>query len=821
MVVRIVVCAIPAQRYHAASMRTMRLRTFAVLIAATLVTSRSSGAAEESGVEYFEKHVRPVLVEHCYKCHSAEAEKVKGGLLLDSKTNLLKGGDHGPIVVPGKVDESRIIAAIRYQDEKLQMPPKAKLSDEQIQALVGWVELGAPDPRDGEPTKPRRELTDAKKFWSIRPIGNPAIPFVRDQAWPRNQIDFFVLAALEKRNLVPASSAKRRTLIRRATFDLTGLPPSPADVDTFLNDPAPMNEAFAHVVDRLLASPQYGERWGRHWLDLVRYADTAGDNSDYPVPDLYRYRNYVIQSFNQDKPYDQFLIEQLAGDLLPARDQEQRNEQVIATGYIALSRRFGSIINNYPQHLTIEDTLDNMGRAFMGLTITCARCHDHKFDAISKEDYYGLYGFFQSTRYPFPGIELDKVPRDFVPLLPKEEYEEIMAPFNAKVADLDERLKAARAERKKAGDEGKRDILLDLDRKVREIEKLRVAAQKDQPKVPLAYAVEDEKPQNAKIHERGDPKKFGPEVPRKFLDLLGGQKLKSESTSGRLQLAKWIANAENPLTARVMANRIWQQHFGKGLVPTPSDFGVRGQPPTHPELLDWLADRFIREGWSIKSMHRLIMTSRAYELSTEENFQNLAIDPENKFLWRFNRRRLSAEELRDSTLLLAGKLDTTPMNEAHPFPPADKWEYTQHFPFKDEYPTARRSVYMMGKRITALPYLQTFDGPDPNTSTSTRDSSVTTVQALYFLNNDFVQEQSRGFAGRLLHERSRTADRIQLSFSLAFSRPASPVEARGLEQFLADARAKLPDLPPAAQEERAWASVAGVLLRANEFLYVD
>jgi mono/diheme cytochrome c family protein len=795
---------------------------FMASVGLLVLSTAVAAAAETGGLDHFEKHVRPIFIEHCYKCHSAEAEKIKGGLLLDSKAGVLKGGDHGPVLVPGKPNESRLIAAVRYEDEKLQMPPKTRLSDEQVQALIKWVELGAPDPRDGEPGKPRRELAEAKKFWSFQPVKNPPVPSVRKESWPRSPIDFFVLSELEKAGLEPVASAKRRALIRRATFDLTGLPPSPSEIDAFLNDAAPLDEAFARVVDRLLASPQYGERWGRHWLDLVRYADTAGDNSDYPVPELYRYRNYVIQSFNQDKPYDQFLIEQIAGDLLPAKDQEQRNEQIIATGYIALSRRFGSVINNYPQHLTIEDTLDNMGRAFLGLTITCARCHDHKFDAISKEDYYGLYGFFESTRYPFPGIELDKIPRDFVPLLPQEEYDAVMAPFNAQVAELDEKLKAAREERKIAGKENRRDLIADLDRKIREIEKKRVAAQKDQPRVPLAYAILDAKPQNAKLHERGDPKKLGPEIPRKFLDLLGGQALpESDRTSGRLHLARWIAAPENPLTARVMVNRIWQQHFGKALVATPSDFGVRGQPPTHPELLDWLAHRFIQEGWSIKAMHRLIMRSRAYQLSTEEQPANLAADPENKWLWRFNRRRLSAEELRDSMLLLAGKLDVTPMNEAHPFPPAEKWEYTQHFPFKDEYPTARRSVYMMGKRITALAYLQTFDGPDPNASTATRDSSVTTVQALYFLNNDFVQEQAGRFAERVLRERSQTADRVQLAFTMAFARPSAAGELRQLEQFLAAALAKGSDLPPAEQEKRAWTSLAGVLLRSNEFSYLD
>jgi hypothetical protein len=403
-----------------------------------------------SGFDHFEKHIRPLLLEKCYGCHSADAEKLRGGLLLDTKAGVLKGGENGLILVPGKPNESRIITALRHTDEKLKMPPKKKLTEHEIEAFVQWIEMGAPDPRDGAPAKPRRELVEAKNFWSFQSIKSPSVPKVNDPSWPQTPIDHFVLRELEDRNLLPAPTADRRTLIRRATFDLAGLPPSPAETEAFVSDPLPLPDAFAKVVDRLLASPQYGERWGRHWLDLVRYADTAGDNSDYPVPELYRYRNYVIDSLNNDKPYNQFIIEQIAGDLLPADSQEQRNEQVIATGYIALSRRFGSIIDRYPQHLTIEDTLDNLGRTFMGLTITCARCHDHKFDAISREDYYGLYGFFESTRYPFPGIELDKIPRDFVPLVSQEKFEEVNAPFAERRAKLEEKLKSAREAKKEA-----------------------------------------------------------------------------------------------------------------------------------------------------------------------------------------------------------------------------------------------------------------------------------------------------------------------------------------------------------------------------------
>ncbi len=383
------------------------------------------GAGEHDGsaaeltpenLAFFEKRIRPLLVKHCYECHASDSKEVQGELLVDSRAALRKGGSSGPAIVPGDLEQSLLIKAVRFKDD-LQMPPEKKLSAEEIADLEKWVQLGAPDPRTKATkfVKRKIDLTEAKKFWSFQPIQNPPLPAVKNSAWPRNDIDRFILATLESKNLLPNESADKRTLIRRTTFDLTGLPPKPEEVAAFIADDSP--QAFEKVIDRLLASRQYGERWGRHWMDLVRYADTAGENSDYPIPQAYLYRNYIIDSFNADKPYDQFLREQIAGDLLPFDSDAKRNEQIIATGYLASSRRFGSLVKDYPQHLTIEDTLENLGRTMLGLSISCARCHDHKFDPISNEDYYGLYGIFESTRYPFPGIELDKKPRDFVPLV--------------------------------------------------------------------------------------------------------------------------------------------------------------------------------------------------------------------------------------------------------------------------------------------------------------------------------------------------------------------------------------------------------------------
>ncbi len=513
------------------------------------------------GIEFFEKRIRPLLVKHCYECHSADAKEVEGELLVDSRVGMRKGGYTGPAVVPGDLQQSLLIAAVRYTNEDLQMPPDEKLSAAEIADLETWVKMGAPDPRKQATAiaKKQLDLEQAQNFWSIQPVKSPPLPEVQNKTWPLNELDHFILAELERRGLPPVAMADKRTLIRRATFDLTGLPPTPDEIEEFLADESP--GAFAAVVERLLASQQYGERWGRHWMDLVRYADTAGENSDYPIPEAYLYRNYIINSLNADKPYDQFIREQIAGDLIPAANDDQRNERTIATGYIAISRRFGSIVKPYPQHLTIEDTIENLGRTVLGLTINCSRCHDHKFDPISQDDYYGIYGIFESTKYPFPGIELDKKPRDFAPLV--------------------------------SG--GK-------------------------PNGKVAYAVSEDKPADTRLQQRGEPTKLGDVVPRKFLDVLGGHMLSAgeAKNSGRLQLAQWLTDPQNPLTARVMVNRIWQYHFGSGLVKTPSDFGTRGQPPTHPELLDYLASRFMQEGWSIKQMHRLMMLSRTYQLSSKD-----------------------------------------------------------------------------------------------------------------------------------------------------------------------------------------------------------
>jgi hypothetical protein len=771
--------------------------------------------------QFFEKRIRPLLIENCYECHSAGAKKLRGGLLLDSRGGVVKGGDTGPVVVPGSPEASLLIQAVKHIDPNLTMPPKKKLSAEQIADLVEWIRMGAPDPRTENTVasvsaKSAIDWNKAREFWSFRPLAKPSLPAVKQKDWPANEIDHFLLARMEQAKLKPSEDAEKRVLVRRATFDLIGLPPTPEEIDAFLSDTAP--KAFARVVDRLLGSPHYGERWGRHWLDVVRYADTAGDNSDFPIPQMYRYRNWVIAALNRDVPYDQFVRLQLAGDLLPNSEYASEHERLIATGYIANARRFGSRVSDYPQHLTIEDTIDNLGRAFLGLTVNCARCHDHKFDPIPTRDYYALYGIFHSTRYPWPGIELEQTQRDLVPLVPAEQIESAKKAHKEKQKELDAEVARLQKEIKSAEGEEKKKLEKTLDQSKKAAEK-----HKRSPlPIEQAYAVaEAGKIEDCAIQQKGDPAKVGAVVRRGFLQVLNGAELPSEAkTSGRLQLADWIVSKDNPITARVMVNRIWHYHFGRGIVPTPNDFGRQGKPPTHPALLDWLASRFIESGWSIKSMHRLIMLSGAYQLESRLGAEAQARDPANELLSAFPRRRLDAESIRDTLLALGGNLDRSP-GGAHPFPPQPDWNFTQHNPFKATYDTSRRSVYLMTQRIQRHPYLGIFDGPDPAASTATRQTSTTPLQALYLLNDPFVHEQSQRFASRLVAEASDDAARLERAYQLALGRSPDPAEIDRGREFLASVRSSCSGAPAERVEADAWQAMARVILRLNEFVYID
>jgi hypothetical protein len=551
-------------------------------------------------------------------------------------------------------------------------------------------------------------------------------------------------------------------------------------------------------------------------MDVARYADTAGDNADYPIPEVRLYRDYIIDSFNADKPYDQFVREQLAGDILARQGPRAKYaEQVVATGFLALSRRYATAPYEL-WYLTMEDTIETTGRAFLGLTLRCARCHDHKFDPVTREDYYALYGFFASTQFPWAGAEelaSKQFSRlHFVPLLPPDEGAARLAAYQKKIRTLEADIQKTT----KSGPPAKLNQLrLDL----RNL--LRPSLPAD---LPGAYAVQDGKPVDMYIHVRGDVDQHGPVVKRNVPKFLAGNKGLSipPSSSGRLQLAEWLTQPDHPLTARVMVNRIWQHHFGKGLVRTPSNFGLRGEPPTHPELLDWLTARFVASGWSIKAMHLQILLSRTYQLCSIHDEANAARDPGNRWYWRYDRRRLDAEAIRDAMLMISGKLDRKRPG-VHPFPPMETWGWTQHNPFKAVYPSNHRSVYLMTQRIQRHPYLGLFDAPDANTSTAQRDTSTVPQQALFLMNNPFVKEQAEGLARRLLTSSKIEYERIDRAHQWAFVRLARPAERDKAVRYLEAYRKELARVGVTGerQEVEAWASYARVLLSANEFVYID
>ena len=759
-------------------------------IAAFTLTALSRAAAEE-GEAFFEKKIRPLFIEHCAKCHTPEGGKVKGGLRLDSREAILKGGDSGPVVVPGEVEKSPLIHAVRYTDEDLRMPPPKdgvdrKLSDAQIADLCAWVKMGAPVPAAFV------SKDDPAKHWAFQPLAPPPVPNATGKPWVKTSVDAFLFTKSE-----PAPPADKRTLLRRATYDLTGLPPTPEECDAFLADTSP--EAFAKVVDRLLASPAYGEKWGRKWLDVVHYSDSAGNNTDHPVPLAWRYRNYVIDAFNRDLPYDQFLREQIAGDLLaPSQPRERFADCVTATGFLAISRRFGSGKDDRDFHLTIEDTIDTLGKSMLGLTLGCARCHNHKFDPVTARDYYGLYGIFASTRYSFPGGEEHLHPRDLIPLVPPDEVAEaakIEAHNTVKTATENRALRRVRWAVESA--------LGKIVGLKNEILCLAAPPPPGEIKVmylPMAYAVAEGKAANAHVQKRGEPTDPGDEVPRKNLDLFGGQQVPADAGSGRAQLAAWLTDAKNPLTARVMVNRIWQGHFGRGLVATPNDFGTRGAPPEHPELLDHLAGKFIECGWSVKAMHRLIVLSAAYQQTSLAE-------------GGFPRRRLEAEEIRDTFLALAGELDRTP-NRGHPFPHEDLWAYSQHVPFKDVFDSQKRGVYLMAQRLQPHPFLSLFDGPDSNASTAVRGSSTVPTQALWFMNNPFVHARAEALANRLAWLPD-DGQRLAFAYRLCLQRAPTESETRIATDFLATYQKE------SHSASAAWSAWSRLLLSSNELLHLD
>ncbi|MEI6535823.1 MAG: DUF1549 domain-containing protein, partial [Verrucomicrobiaceae bacterium] len=613
----------------------------AILLSATVLSplfAEEPISAEQTA--FFEKNVRPVLVNKCYDCHSANAEKVKGGLLLDTRDGIRRGGDNGHAVVPGNLNDSLLIAAIRYTDKDTQMPPQksgGKLSDEVIANFEQWIRMGAPDPRDGSAkTVAEMDKEKARQFWSFQPPSKKPAPTVADTAWPRSEIDRFALAAMDASGLRPVADCEPRALLRRVFFALIGMPPSIPDVNAFLAECTKGGEAqqqaLAATVDKLLESRHYGERWGRHWLDVARYAESTGRESNNLYPTAWRYRDYIIESFNADKPYDQLVREQIAGDQLKAANPVERNANLVATAFLAIGTKNLPEKNKLQFTMdVVDEQIDTVSRSVLGLTVACARCHDHKFDPVTTRDYYALAGIFRSTEtlYGTQGRKGRNASKLLVLSSGSPSGSDQTMAIEKPLAVGNEG-NAGMGKKKNAG--GKKG-------------KGGGPTQSPQQILHEIMGVRDGAIADCPVYLRGEVDDQGAKVPRGFVQVISGGRVAqlSGSSSGRLELAQWLSSPENPLTARVMVNRIWQHLFGQGIVRTADNFGATGERPTHPELLDFLALRFMDNGWSVKKMIREIVLSRVYQLSTRSDGANNQIDPGNRLLWRGNPRRLDAE----------------------------------------------------------------------------------------------------------------------------------------------------------------------------------
>ena len=801
--------------------------------------------------EFFETKVLPILQNRCLECHSHQADKSKGGLMLDSRSGWQTGGDSGPAIVPGKPDESLLIQAVRHTE--LRMPPTGRLPTEETRILEDWVLSGAYDPRTGTSPQPPSDRPPTTRHWAFEPPNQAPLPEVRDRQWPAGAVDSFILSSLEREGLGPAPESDRATWLRRVSFDLTGLPPSPVELSNFLGDHSP--EAWAAVVNRLLDSPAYGERWARHWLDLVGYADQIGTSNNVFAENAWRYRDYVIGSLNADKPWDHFLTEQIAGDLLPARSETERAEQLVATGFLLLGDL--SIVEADKAKLridTVDQQLDKIGRAMLGLTLGCARCHDHKFDPVSQHDYYALAGILFSTHsveratwgvwsFPFerelpetPAARAEREALLAAQLRRMDQWRRELRDLQGKKRDLDARLAQQPplpAETRTQLDEERKPLEL----QIRRLDTQLVHAEFFRAKPPRALAVEEEPElRDMRLTIRGNAHAFGPLVPRGFPQILQTKDAATIPThqSGRVELARWLTHPRHPLTARVAVNRVWQKLFGEGLVRSVDYFGVRGERPTHPELLDWLALRYHELGWSQKRLLRELVLSRTYRQSSLPNAEFESRDPENRQLWRMPRRRLDAEALRDGLLAVAGRLHPTGGGPGLPL------EYPEntgglrrgevnppHFNLGKFRPEQEylRTVYLpiirSGPQVGPAEVRNVFDFTQPGEFAGRRSTTTVPTQALFLMNGPLLKNRAREVAQRVLREAATEPERLLHLWRLVLGREVSDEEQAGARQLLEQLRPELAgggELAPPEIELRTWSELCHALLASNEFL---
>ncbi len=748
----------------------------------------------------FESRIRPLFVEHCVGCHGPAKQKAE--LRLDSADAFRKGGVSKSLVVPGEPGKSLLLKAVRHVDGVSAMPPSKKLSDRDIADLTRWVADGAYYPQATSGAK-----ADAT-HWAFVPPKDQPLPTVKHTAWVKTPIDRFILAKLEANGLRPAPPADKRTLIRRVTFDLTGLPPSSEEIEAYSNDVS--SQAFAKVVDRLLASSAYGERWGRHWLDVARYADSNGLDENVAYGTAWRYRDYVVRSFNTDKPFDQFIREQIAGDLLVKdeggrmRDEQTKFDPLIATGFLSLGPKVLAEVDEKKMELDIVDEqLDTVGQAIMGITLGCARCHDHKFDPFTHEDYYGFAGIFVSTKTMEHFKKIARwhenpihSPSD---MLPSSEHQKSVAKLNEAIKALTNKTdEASKAELKKYKDE-------------------LATMQKNAPELPTAIGVTDAKATDIALLRRGNHLTPDKTVARRFPKVLAGetQPTMSSTESGRRELANWLTRPEHPLTARVLVNRVWRWHFGQGIVKSVDNFGKLGELPSHPELLDWLARRFVADGWSIKTLHRLIVLSSTYAQSSQFGTE-YSSDPDNRLLGHFPRRRLDAEAIRDSLLAVSGRLDRTAGGPAITHVKNREFLFDHTSTDGTKYDSRRRSIYLPVVRNNLYDVFQLFDTTDATVTKGDRATTTVATQALFYMNSDLVADCAKSLAARL-KDIPAPAEQIDGLYRIAFGRAPSGKESERASAALVAFEKQLE--PKGAG--KGLALVCQAVLSSNEFAYVE
>ncbi len=886
-----------------------------ILFAAAVLAARSSSvfAIEDAakpvadGIsaeqrEFFEKKIRPVLADKCYKCHAQDSEKIKGGLTLDTREGIRRGGDNGAAVTPRDLKDSLLIEALRYENKDFAMPPKkegGKLSDAVLADFEKWVQMGAPDPRDGAAKVVKKyDTSEAKNWWAFQPVKKEAAPAIKDAGWPRSDLDKFVLAGLEAKGLKPVADADKLTLLRRVYFDLNGLPPSLEEINAFLKDASP--EALAKVVDRLLASPQFGERWGRHWLDVARFAESSGKDVNVAFPHAWRYRDYVIGAFNSDKPYDQFLREQIAGDLLPAKDQKEQAEHLVATGFLAIGTKGLNEMNPRQFALDVADEqIDTVSQSVLGLTVACARCHDHKFDPIPQRDYYAMAGIFLSTETRYgtaQGIqnrhssELIELPTSAgVPTLNKTMPSDERARKEKQLADLkkeQQEIFAARMSERMGARDGKptaaaspQQRALVVITQVGALETELKSFGTDGESKALAMGAQDRPAQtggffgggfgrgffggnnaaepgrflnrpafpaiaDSPLFARGDADKPGEKVARGVLTTLnfGDASAVPARSSGRKELADWLSSSQNPMTARVMANRLWHWLFGRGIVSSVDNFGTMGQKPANPELLDFLATRLVENGWSWKKTIREIVLSRTYQLASTFDEKDFAADPENALNWRMSKRRLDAECIRDAMLSVAGTLDLHAPVGSLVARAGDGPIGGPRFRGISEESIVNaignfRSVYLPVPRDVLPDALDAFDFAENSLVAGSRETTNVPSQALYLLNSPTVTTQAQKLAQRILGAypggpnggaAANLDQRVAQAYWLTLCRAPDAAERQVATVFFSQFpsnRSKgdtsTPALRDAADVLAAWTSFCRALFATAEFRYLN